>query len=519
MKNQTQPHDQFPDGRYPVFTDMSGTDRPSIFLFIVIVITVFSFRIFGPGDLHKKDQPRTVSYTVDMAVNGRYMLPVDVMGFPATKPPMHNWLTLPFTAWIGVWREWSFKAPTVVASLALLFMVVVMTGDILKRSGLPGHRFIDPLPMAAGAIFLCNTTVFRLCYIARPDMTQALFLVVSWLAATKLLAENSSSRNQISWVILLWSSTACAALTKGPPALLPVIYIAVAGVSQKNITRAFRLTYFPTGAGLAAGCLALWAWAAYQENPGHFVGIMIEREFLERVSGGGNAGWQWSDSFWRMPVYFIGRFAPWSLLFLICVRKVHQEGWTGHVCMPGILWVAIIIVFFSLSGGKRDDYLLPALPVATVIVAWWLGRRIAGHSQHGRQWKRAVLAVSLLFAVGSGFNDVVFSRANKKHYGEHIHTFARECESIIGSNTVVFVKTGYHPLQALMGKNQASIEPSPQELSGATWVIANVTNVPPGMSEVVVSRELPHVSGWNPGILALYHADEYRRKASTNTDP
>ena len=64
----------------------------------LVMLVIFGCRWFGPSDLYDNDQPKTVAYTVDMVRHGRWLLPVDMLGRPATKPPMYNWISVPVVA-------------------------------------------------------------------------------------------------------------------------------------------------------------------------------------------------------------------------------------------------------------------------------------------------------------------------------------------------------------------------------------------------------------------------------------
>src|SRR5438046_2872251 len=74
-------------------------------------------RLFAPSTLHRFDQPRTVSYTADVILNGRWLLPRDMLGGPATKPPLVNWLAAPVVA-LGFWTEWAVKWPMIAGTVA-----------------------------------------------------------------------------------------------------------------------------------------------------------------------------------------------------------------------------------------------------------------------------------------------------------------------------------------------------------------------------------------------------------------
>ena len=77
----------------------------------LVMLVIFGCRWFGPSDLYDNDQPKTVAYTVDMVEHGRWLLPVDMLGRPATKPPMYNWIGAPFVA-AGWHDEFALKLPS-----------------------------------------------------------------------------------------------------------------------------------------------------------------------------------------------------------------------------------------------------------------------------------------------------------------------------------------------------------------------------------------------------------------------
>ena len=89
---------------------------PFILLLLTLAI-VLGARIAGPSDLHDKSQPKTVAYTADMALHGRFILPRDMVGGPARKPPMYNWIGVPFVALFG-FSEPMLKMPAILGGIA-----------------------------------------------------------------------------------------------------------------------------------------------------------------------------------------------------------------------------------------------------------------------------------------------------------------------------------------------------------------------------------------------------------------
>src|SRR6188508_2964714 len=105
--------------------------RCGLLLFLCLTIIVGA-RFAAPSALQRFDQPKTVSYTGDIVVNGRLLIPRDAMGNPATKPPLVNWLAAPLVA-LGFWTEWAAKTPMLLGSLATLAMTVWMARRIFRR--------------------------------------------------------------------------------------------------------------------------------------------------------------------------------------------------------------------------------------------------------------------------------------------------------------------------------------------------------------------------------------------------
>ncbi|MGZ4984679.1 MAG: hypothetical protein ACXV8A_01180, partial [Chthoniobacterales bacterium] len=88
---------------------MPAANRVGLIL-VLCAVVMFAARIFGPSALQRQDQPRTAAYTADIAANGRWLLPRDMFGNTATKPPLVNWLAAPLLK-LGFWSEWAVKMP------------------------------------------------------------------------------------------------------------------------------------------------------------------------------------------------------------------------------------------------------------------------------------------------------------------------------------------------------------------------------------------------------------------------
>src|SRR5687768_11921307 len=109
----------------PVATSTGASVRWMLWLLAAILLLVFAASILGASDLHDKSQPKTVAYTADVVLHGRLILPRDMVGGPARKPPLYNWVGAPFVAVLG-FHEWVLKIPAMIAGVGAVAVSVVM---------------------------------------------------------------------------------------------------------------------------------------------------------------------------------------------------------------------------------------------------------------------------------------------------------------------------------------------------------------------------------------------------------
>jgi 4-amino-4-deoxy-L-arabinose transferase-like glycosyltransferase len=284
---------------------------------IVAVIACLALRISGPYDLWDQTQPRTVSYTSDIVANGRWILPVERGEFPATKPPLYNWLAAPVVAVAGYESELAHKLPSVLAMLlaaAALWLAA-------RRIGGERSSFIAG---AAVIAFAANYPIFKLCWLARPDMVLTLWLTGGWIAATLALERGRRDTSARRWALAFWLCTGLAALTKGPAALVLPIYAVIHARLTLGSWRSSRVIGWWWGTPLALAIVGWWAYAAWRTDPEHFRTVLWGSEIWGRVTGIGPEGNRkgpigWVTDIYYMPLYFVARFAPWSILALMAM--------------------------------------------------------------------------------------------------------------------------------------------------------------------------------------------------------
>ncbi len=458
-------------------------------------------RILGPSALQRQDQPRTVSYTADIAANDRWLLPRDIFGDPATKPPLVNWLAAPLLK-LGFWTEWAVKMPMLLGSLTTLALTVFMANYLL------GNRAVAFL---AGIAWLVNPANMSMIYHCRPDPVLIAFLTGAWILGTRIVCD----KDPPSFLIIsgFWICIGLASLTKGPAALVPIIYLPLAARIIAGRWSLVHRSRWWWGLPLAAGIFLLWAIPCSIHYPDAFYNVLIKRELIAHSLG---LGHQFGNKhvtsegpiaalklIWQNPVWFVGRFAPWSLGAIAALIMIEWRKWFRHELAPAILWLFLVLIFFGLSAHKTADYIQPAFPAAAILAAWFCQNalpRVRLQMQH-------FAFASLLFAVGLSVHFVFFSSLTRDQRGENVKDFAREVRGTVRDDPLVFVNTGYNTLEFFLHRHQPSAVPSAEEQINAKWVIAPLlTDIP----AVIVSKPLTTAPISRSVILGLYSMDQVR---------
>jgi len=486
---------------------------------IAALVWAVAARVAGPSDLWDQRQPRTVSYTTDILVNGgsHWILPMEPGRRPATKPPLYNWMAAPAVKLLGFPSELGHKLPSVVA-LGLCWLVLVRAGRRLDAA--EG----EALGWLAGLMLVANYTFFKLGYLARPDMLLTLWLMLGWLASTWLLVDwrrgpapaggggRLSPAAQRGLALGFWVCVGLAGLTKGPAALPLVVYAFIAARLVGGRWAALGALRWWWGLPLGLLMAGSWVCAAWWIDPVHVRQELWSNEIVGRLTGLGPEGSREGPigllkSAPNMPVYYLARFAPWSLLSILAAgslwrrveaggrRRWRTLGTLGAVLHGAAIFVIVVLALYTLSASKRADYIAAAFGPGALLAAWWVvhgGLRL----QARLPWVVPVFAAALLGLMTAlnwfqwGTPTLEFSRT--------IGGFITDCDRMIRAepHPVAFWRSGVTHVQALLGSTDPDIHERERqwarELDGPAWVVAGRRTGPPyTFAELAAEQSLP----------------------------
>ncbi|MDW5377826.1 glycosyltransferase family 39 protein [Halomonas sp. HP20-15] len=340
----------------PVY--LRGNQRLIWLLLLIAAVLLLALGI-GLRDPWPADEPRFALNAQEMLETGNFWIPHRGGEPYPDKPPVFMWVSAASIALTGSVRL-GFLLPSLIGALGTLGLVM----DLSRR--LYGRR----IATLAGIALLTTLQFVLQAKTAQIDM-----LVTLWttLGAYGLL------RHALLGPARRWWYIGCVAMglgviTKGV-GFLPLLMLPAWGLLARR-GQAGRLAWKDLGLGLAAllGTIALWVvpmalittlgddptLTAYRDN------ILFKQ-----------TGERYAESWHHLKpwYYYLVAVIPWAWLPLVLGLPWLIPAWwhrarrlDARVLLP-LSGVILLVMFFSLSPGKRGVYVLPGIPLLVLAMA------------------------------------------------------------------------------------------------------------------------------------------------------
>ena len=339
---------------------------------------------YGLRDPWPADEPRFASVALDMWRSGEWLIPRSGGDLYQDKPPLHFWLMAIGYSLTGSLRL-GFLLPSMLASLGTLILVY----DLVRRlHGREAGR-LAAVTLACCVHFLMTTrgaqidaTLIFFCTLALWALLRHLLLGEGWQYA------------------LLGGIAAGLGIIDKAVGFLAVMLLPIAWL----LGRRFDSVAVPLHTGLwmiggMLGVVACWLlpmlWQVATVGTPDLLAYRNELLFQQTVQRYTQA-WHHIRPWWYYLVEVIPvLWLPLSGLLFWLVPRWREDWRSGRVAtwLP-LLWAIGVVLFFSLSTGKRGVYVLPALPALAVAAAPHLA---ALYARRGVQ--RLSLALAALLVI------------------------------------------------------------------------------------------------------------------------
>ncbi|MGA9421877.1 MAG: glycosyltransferase family 39 protein [Rhodanobacteraceae bacterium] len=335
--------------------------RHQFWLFLLFALILIGAGI-GLRDPWPSDEPRFALVARQMVESGQWLFPHRGIELYSDKPPLFMWVEAIALMLTGGWRGW-FLLPSLAAGLGTLALV----HDLARRLW---NRRVALL--AAAAVLVSFDFTFQV----RAAQIDALELFWLTLANVGLLRHFLLGPNW-RWFVLGCIAAGLGVITKGVGVLaflmfVPYVFACRQGWNHVSRMRALDIRWL---AGLFAFLLPILAWllpmlwivhTRSDAEYAHYAHDLLFGQTLARYAQPTHHLHPW---YYYLPVIAL-QWLPLSLTLPWAIpawtRRFRRRD--ARILLP-LAWAALVVVFFSLSGGKRNVYILPALPLTALALA------------------------------------------------------------------------------------------------------------------------------------------------------
>lgn len=344
----------------------NSRDHRHFWLLMTTALIVVGVGI-GLRDPWPSDEPRFALVARQMIESGNWLFPHRGSELYADKPPMMMWAQAASFELVRQWRV-AFLLPSLLAALGTLALVYDLGRRLWnRRTGL----------YAAAALLFAFQFVYQFKRAQIDPLVTLLITAGNWGLLRHLLLGPD-------WRAY-WLGCFCAGLgviTKGVgflPLLLLLPYGFARwrdwpGVARMGPGQVIRWTLGPIALLVA---IALWlvpmllSARAHADDPAYaaYVQDILFHQTADRYAN------SWGHI--RSPLYYLPivlfSWLPLSLAYPGLLPRWWNALKTkdARLLLP-LAWVALVLLFFSIPAGKRDVYILPALPMVAVASAPFL---------------------------------------------------------------------------------------------------------------------------------------------------
>ena len=330
---------------------------------IALAFVVFILAGYGLRDPWPADEPRFAAVALDMVRSGDWLIPRAGGDLYQDKPPLHFWLIAASLQLTGDLRL-AFLLPSMLASLGTLLLVY----DLGRR--LHGRQ----AGLAAALTLACCVQFVKVTRGAQIDATLVFFCTLALWAFGRHLLEAARVR----WVLLGGAAAGLGVIGKAVGflmlALWPLAWLLARRSTDGALREPLRVRYLLWALLAFAAVIAAWlvpmllrveasgdpALAAYRDE-------ILFQQTVQRYTSAWHHVRPW---YYYLVEVIPALWLPLSALLFWLWRPWREDWRNGRLAtLLPLSFVVLVVVFFSLSTGKRGVYVHPALPALALAAA------------------------------------------------------------------------------------------------------------------------------------------------------
>ncbi|MBP8936255.1 MAG: glycosyltransferase family 39 protein, partial [Prevotella sp.] len=330
--------------------------RNKYFWLLLLVCSFTLLPFLGLSDFHTKGEPREAIVSYTMLSGDNWVLPTNMGGETAYKPPFFHWCVALASSVYGSVTEAASRIPSAVA---LLIMTMATFVFFAKRKG-------NKIGIITALTAFTSFEIHRAGGNCRVDMVLTMLTVC---AIYDLMRWYEHNMKGIPWIAIVLMGL--GTMTKGPVgSIIPCMVMGIFMLMRKmNFFRAF-FTLFAFGL-LSLLIYGAWFYAAYRQGGQSFLDLMYE-ENVGRMTNTMNYDSCVNPWPYNFLTVFTG-YLPWVLLLITTLffvrwnfkKKINLKSiWNDvlgmdNVDLYSLIAIVSIFVFYCIPQSKRSVYLMP----------------------------------------------------------------------------------------------------------------------------------------------------------------
>ncbi|MDK8462168.1 glycosyltransferase family 39 protein [Marinobacter sp. SS13-12] len=340
--------------------------RNRLLLVLLAFAAVMIFTGIGLRSPWPADEPRFAEVAREMVASGNWLIPMRGGELYPDKPPVFMW-SIALFYWLTGSLKVAFMLPNALCSLLTLGLVFDL-----------GARLWNPRTGTIAVLLLMLAPQFLI----QAQKAQIDAMVACWITvACYGLSRHFFTGPAWGWYFAAWAFMGLGVITKGVgflPAfmLIPILLLGLRDRQLFSDTLTWRCALGPL-AMLAVVAAWLIPMALYVNSLGTEEALAYRDNILFKQTGE-----RYADSWGHIQPwhYYLTSVIPslWfplPLLLLGLLRPMAETIRQRPVIVVLLAWIVLVIVFFSISPGKRGVYVLPALPMLALAIAPALSTR------------------------------------------------------------------------------------------------------------------------------------------------
>lgn len=270
------------------------------------------------------------------------------------KTPLSYWMVAGLAKITGKVDEFTARMPSVIFAVLSIAAILYFVNQWLSFR----------IAVLSAAVWATSLGYIRYSHNARPEMALTFFVTLCFLAFYSAITAKIRKR-QVAYMLIFWISFGLANLSKGPaplPLVLVPLFFYVAVFRQwKQIPKLLPVI------GIVVFLAIVLPWPLAIAHRLNWDLGMWKREFVDRFLGSYARG--------DYPLYYyllimFKYITPWVAFLPMALAAPFYKVWNKKQPAMKFLWLWFVVglLFFTISGGKRQHYILPLMPAMAILI-------------------------------------------------------------------------------------------------------------------------------------------------------